>query len=117
MAYFILFTVMAVLSIGASDRGCGIKCFSFSCGHNKGGRCSRKEAAVYDNTVTGLCLHHTKNMKQRILDPMQGNCIIENNGGFSSEMMDKAMKAQEERILKDPNAFAKWMGRLMRKKT
>ena len=115
MAYLILFTVITALSIGASQRGCGIKCFSFSCRHNKGGRCSRKEIAVYDNTVEGLCLSHTSNMKDRVLEPMRETRLLERYEHETYVVADALKKTQEdmkdEELLKNPNAFARWMKR------
>ena len=116
---FISFILLVIVlcSIVSAGQGKIIVCNSISCKYNRLCRCARKEIAVYDNTVKGLCLHHTESMKERILDPMQGKRMIENSSEFSSEMIDKIMKAQEEKLLKDPDAFAKWMGKVIRKKT
>ena len=111
MGYIFLIAIMLALSIGASQKGCGIKCFSFSCRYNRSGKCGRKEITVYDNTVKGLCLHHTESMKERILDPMQEKRMITSAGDseFGKKMIDKIMKMQEEKLLKDPDTFDKWM--------
>lgn len=47
---------------------------------------------------------------------MQEKRTIESNSEFGSEAMDKIMKAQEERLLKDPDAFSKWMDKVFRKR-
>ena len=49
---------------------------------------------------------------------MQEKRIIESDGDseFGKKMIDKIMKMQEEKLLKDPDAFAKWMGKAIRKR-
>ena len=89
-----------------------VLCSSFSCAYNRRARCIRKEIAIYDNVVTGLCLYHTGKMAQRIIEPMGKVSTIE-RGKPNPQMIDKIMKAQEENkdseLLKNPKAFAKWM--------
>ena len=114
----VIFLVIAMsLASSGGGRPPVIMCNSVSCSHNRLCRCTRKEIAVYDNTVKGLCAHHTESMKKRILDPIQEKRIIESSDEFGSEMTDKIMKAREETLFKDPDAFAKWMGEAIRKKT
>ena len=76
VACVFLFIIIMCMVIGANSSGCGIKCYSYSCRHNKGGKCRRKEIVVYDNTVTGLCLNHTDNMNNRVIKPMEYWFII-----------------------------------------
>jgi len=86
---------VSVLSAGQCKANV-VMCSSFSCVYNKKARCTKKEVAIYDNTVKGLCLDHSESMDKRILEPM-----------------GKIMQAQEEikdsELLKNPKAFAKWM--------
>ena len=88
------------------------KCNSMSCNHNnKKGKCILREVVIYDNKVTGLCLWHTDNMKQRLLDPLITGIAI---GKKSStlEVIDELAKGFEDRkAIKDPGVFEKWMKR------
>ena len=110
VACIFFFTIIMCMVIGAnSNSGCGIKCFSLTCKHNKGGKCGRKEIVVYDNTVKGLCLNHTDNMNNRVIKPME-------SAGFHEEhcvtvtFSDKAQeKIKDEVLLKNPKAFSSWM--------
>ena len=116
-----LMIAMSLMSSGTGNPPV-IACNSVSCRHNKLCRCTRKNIAVYDNTVKGLCLNHTESMKERILDPMQGTMqgkqMIESSGDseFGAEMIEKIMKLQEEKLLKDPDTFAAWMDKVFRKR-
>lgn len=116
MGYIFFMGIILAMSIGASQKGCGIKCFSSSCLYNRGGKCARQGISVYDNTVKGLCLYHTENMKQRVLDPMQGKQMIE-VGKVNEEAIGRIIQEEEEKLLKDPDAFAKWMRKAIRKKS
>lgn len=89
-----------------------VMCGSFSCAYNRRARCTRKEIAVYDNVVTGLCLFHSELMSKRIIEPMNKAKTVE-RGRPNFQMIDKIMKAQEEvkdsELVKNPKAFARWM--------
>jgi len=89
-----------------------VMCGSFSCAYNRRARCTRKQIAVYDNTILGLCLYHSETMKKRILEPMNKGIKIE-RGKPNPQMIDKIMKAQEEikdsELINNPRAFADWM--------
>ena len=91
-----------------------VKCFSFNCKHNRNGRCGRGKVTIYDNTVRGLCLHHTDNMTKRILEPVKKIKVAERVRGNSQEI-DKIIKRCEEiknqELLKNPKAFGKWLKR------
>lgn len=99
----------SVLSTG-QNKASVVMCNSFSCAYNKRARCTRKEIAIYDNTVLGLCLHHSESMKNRILEPMNKGKAVE-RGKPNPQMIDKIMKAQKEEseLLKNPKAFTHWM--------
>lgn len=117
-AVILLAIVMLAMS-AEQGRSSVVMCNSVSCKWNKLCRCTKRDIAVYDNTVKGLCLYHTENMKERILDPMREKRMIEVGGDsedFGKEMMDKIMRSQEEKLLKDPDTFAKWMNKVFRKK-
>lgn len=113
-----LLVIVTLASRGEMGRSTVVMCNSCACKWNKLCRCTKGKIAVYDNTVKGLCLNHTEDMKERILDPMREKRMIESscNSKFGTEMMDKIMRLQEEKLLKDPDAFAKWMGKATRKK-
>lgn len=89
-----------------------IMCGSFSCAYNRRARCTRKEIAVYDNTIIGLCLYHSASMEKRILEPMNKGRTLE-RGKPNPQMINKITGAQEEikdsELLKDPKAFTAWM--------
>ena len=89
-----------------------VMCGSFSCAYNKRARCTRKEIAIYDNTVLGLCLYHTEMMGKRIIEPMNKAIVVERSKP-NPQMINKIMKAQEEikdsELVKNPKAFAKWI--------
>ena len=108
----IILGLILVLIFSQPNQSCGIKCFSFSCKHNRGGRCIRKNITIYDNTVTGLCLFHTENMTKRILEPMRKIRVIEKGKG-NPQMIGRIMKAQEDikdaELVKNPKAFTKWL--------
>ena len=112
---FVLLAIVIFASQGEVGRASVVVCNSYSCSWNKLCRCTRREIAIYDNTVKGLCLHHTEDMEKRIINPLQEKRLIRRSG-LSSEVMGKSMKLREEKLLKDPNAFAKWMGKTIRKK-
>ena len=114
----LIILVIVVCSIASAGQSKIIVCNSVSCKWNKLCRCTRNKISVYDNTVHGLCFHHTESMKERILDPMQGKRIIESSGDseFGKKMLDNIMKLHEEKLLKDPDAFANWMGKAIRKR-
>ena len=113
MGYIFLIAIIGALFLGASQKGCGIKCFSFRCRYNKSGKCERQEITVYDNTIKGLCLNHTDSMDDRVIEPLL-------NSGWSygskreirivsggSKKKNGAMT--DEKLLKNPAAFSKWM--------
>ena len=110
VAYVILFMIIMSMVIGANiSSGCGIKCYSYSCRHNKGGKCRRKDITIYDNTVVGLCLNHTDSMNNRVIEPMK-------KAGFHEEhcvTIRFSAKAQEDikdgELVKNPRAFSSWM--------
>ena len=106
-----LLLFMVIVSLLEHHKSSVIVCNSISCTWNKLCRCTRRGISIYDNTVKGLCLYHTESMQERILDPMQEERIIESGGDseFGKKMIDKIMKMQEEKLLKDPDAFARWM--------
>ena len=93
----IILGLMLMLGFIQLNQACSVKCFSFSCKHNRNGRCGREKLTIYDNTVIGLCLHHTENMTKRILKPM-----AQIKGRVQEDMED-------EELLKNPEAFADWM--------
>ena len=109
IGFLTLIFILCSFALMGQSKSSVVMCNSTSCTWNKLCRCTKKEISVYDNTVKGLCLNHTESMKERILDPMREKRIIETNSGFGTEMIDKAMKLQEEKLLEDPKAFAKWM--------
>lgn len=105
--------VVAVLST-STERGKSyvIVCNSTSCSWNKLCRCTRKNIAVYDNTIQGLCLHHSENMKDRVLEPMRKGRLLEQyeHETYISEAIDKMKeKSKDEELLKNPAAFSRWM--------
>lgn len=103
----------SALSAG-QNKASVVMCSSFSCAYNKRARCTRKEIAIYDNKVIGLCLFHTEAMSKRILEPMRKGVTIE-RGKPNPQMIDKIMKAQEKikdaELVKNSKAFTKWMGK------
>ena len=108
ISLLLLVVVVSLLESAEQHKSSVVVCNSISCTWNKLCRCTRRAIAIYDNTVKGLCLYHTEDIKERIFDPMREKRMIESSE-FSSEMMDKIMKAQEDKLLKDPNAFAGWL--------
>jgi len=102
---------VSVLSVG-QNKPPVVMCSSFSCAYNRRARCTRKEIAIYDNTIVGLCLNHSETMNRRILEPMEKVGTIE-RGKPNPQMIDKMMKAQEEikdtELVKNPKVFAVWM--------
>ena len=111
MVYIILFAAIMIAAINANSNGCGIKCFSCSCLYNKGGRCIRKDIVVYDNTVTGLCLHHTDNMNDRVIKPMKRAGLLEKTYATANKLAKAQKDTEDEELLKNPKAFAVWMKR------
>ena len=98
-----------VLSAGQSKVSV-VMCSSFSCAYNRRGRCTRKEIAIYDNTVKGLCLYHSETMTKRVLEPM--GRVVERSKP-NPQMINKIMQAQEKardlELIKNPKVFAKWI--------
>ena len=105
--------VVAVLSTSAEQgKSSVIVCNSISCSWNKLCRCTRKNISIYYNTVTGLCLHHTDSMKDRVLEPMRKNKLLERYEyeTYVADMLaEKEENAKDEELLKNPDAFARWM--------
>ncbi len=104
---------VSTLSAGQSNSSV-VMCGSFSCAYNRRARCTRKEIAIYDNTVLGLCLYHTGKMDQRILEPLNKGIAVE-RGKPNPQMINKIMKAQEDtkdsELITNPKAFAEWLRR------
>ena len=109
-AVILLAIGMSLLSSG-EGRPSVIMCNSVSCSNNKLCRCERKEIAVYDNTVKGLCLYHTENMKDRILEPMKKGGLLEEVYVTAGKLAKTKRDIQDEDVLKNPVAFARWMYR------
>ena len=105
--------VAAVLSTSTEQgKSSVVMCSSVSCKWNRLCRCTRKDIAVYDNTIQGLCLHHTSNMKDRVLEPMKKSKLLEQyeHETYVAEAMDKMRgKSKDEELLKNPAAFSRWM--------
>ena len=120
MGYIFLIVVILAVFIGASQKGCGIKCFSASCRYNRGGKCGRQEITIYDNTVTGLCLNHTESMKNRVIEPIMKSELFNSDKHEICVTVGSSKKVQEdvldENLLKNPNAFARWMRKQSREK-
>ena len=77
---FVIAVVMMIVAIILQEKNSYvISCSSFSCEWNKSCRCTRKEIAIYDNTIKGLCAYHTENMKMRVIDPMKEMGVIAKN--------------------------------------
>ncbi len=105
--------ILFASSVSASQNKTSVvMCSSFSCAYNRRARCTRKEIAIYDNVVTGLCLFHSELMGKRIIEPMNKAKTIE-RGKPKPQMVNKIMKAQEgiqdSELIKNPKAFANWM--------
>lgn len=116
MLFFSIIFLAIIMTLASSTGGkpSVIMCNSVSCKHNKLCRCTRKEIAVYDNTVTGLCLNHTDSMKDRVLEPIRKTRLLERyNHDIATEDILKKTKEEfeDEELLKNPNAFARWMNR------
>lgn len=111
----LILLVVAVLSTSAEQgRSSVVVCNSISCKYNRLCRCTRKNIAVYDNTVQGLCLHHTSNMKDRVLEPMRKGRLVEHYQHevyIADTLAKREEDAKDYELLKNPNAFAKWLTR------
>ena len=107
--------VVAMLSTSAKQgRSSVVMCSSVSCKWNKLCRCTRKNIAIYDNTVQGLCLHHTSNMKDRVLEPMRKSRLVERYERevyVADTLAKREEEAKDDELLKNPNAFARWLTR------
>ena len=106
--------ILCSFASAEQSRSSVIMCNSISCTWNKRCRCTRKEIAVYDNTVEGLCLYHSANMKDRVLEPMKKSRLLEQyeHETYIAVAMDKMKeKSKDEELLKNPAAFSKWMKR------
>lgn len=122
MLLFIL-AVSAFLGIGLAsaekNRATVVMCSSFSCAYNKRARCTRGEVAIYDNTVIGLCLYHTENMGERILEPMNKGMAVERGKPYP-QMINKIMNAREDKrdseLVHNPKAFERWIKKQMKKR-
>lgn len=115
MAFFILLGigVWYVSSVTASKAKTSVVfCGSLSCAHNRRGRCGRREIVVYDNSVIGLCLHHTETMTKRILEPMREKRKLKHDKPslwMAAKIMREQEKARDSELIKNPKAFAEWM--------
>ena len=105
--------VVAVLSMSAEQgKSSVVMCSSITCSWNRRCRCTRKNIAVYDNTVTGLCLHHSDSMKDRVLEPMRKSRLLEQyeHETYVADMLaEREEDAKDEELLNNPVAFSRWM--------
>jgi hypothetical protein len=118
MAYIVILVLLVIVTLasrGEMDKSSVVMCNSVSCNWNRRCRCTRKEIAVYDNTVRGLCLYHTEDMKDRILEPIRKNKLLDGYGHETYVVADALKKTQgdmkDEELLKSPRAFSQWMKR------
>jgi len=115
MLFLIVLVIMTALVLIAYkvEKTSVIMCNSFSCAFNKIGKCARGEIAIYDNAVKGLCLYHTNPMEERIIEPLKKMNLIETHGRETKVLTDELAKIQksmkDEELLKNPNAFARWL--------
>ena len=104
--------ILCSFASAEQSRSSVIMCNSISCTWNKRCRCTRKEIAVYDNTVEGLCLYHSANMKDRVLEPMRKSKLLEQYQ-HETYVVDMIAKQEEDikdaELLKNPAAFSRWM--------
>ena len=98
-----LVVTMSVVLIGQNKTSV-IFCDSFSCVWNKRCTCTKNKIAIYDNKARGMCLYHTSAARA----PVRKERIIE-GCGFDDKVLDKIFELQDEKLLKDPDTFAKWM--------
>ena len=103
------FFVIASVILGWQHRTIVIACDSISCDWNKQRTCTRKDIAIYDNKAKGMCLYHT---------PTVGTVIekVKFIEGVDYKTLDKIMELQDEKMLKDPDTFAKWMKQQLKTK-
>ena len=102
LATIFFFIAIASVILGGQHRTSVIACDSVSCVWNKQCNCTRKDIAIYDNKAKGMCLYHTSTART----PIRRERFIE---GTDDKTLDKIMELQDEKILKDPDTFAKWM--------
>ena len=110
-ATILLAIVMLAMSV-EQGKSSVVVCNSISCKYNRLCRCTRKNIVVYDNTVTGLCLYHTDSMKDRVLEPMRKSNLLEqyqHEVYVADTFAKREEEAKDNELLKNPNAFARWM--------
>jgi len=114
-ALLILLTALVFLFWSALRNGTTVrKCSSLSCKYNLGSRCAHGTIDIYDNGAVGICLWHSSNMQERILDPFLKGYKA---GELSSkaDLIDKIIadleNERDAQAIKDPKSFEKWMKR------
>lgn len=109
----LILLVVAVLSTSAEQgKSSVVMCSSVSCSWNRRCRCTRKNIAVYDNTIQGLCLYHTSNMQDRVLEPMNKSRLLEqyqHETYIAYVLAKKEEDTKDEELLKNPAAFSRWI--------
>lgn len=98
------FAIVTSVVLAMQNKTSVIVCDSVFCTWNKRCTCTRKKIAIYDNKAKGMCLYYMSTAKA----PVRRERIVE-RGGIDYKMLDKIMELQDEVLLKDPDAFAKWM--------
>jgi len=113
---WILLLILVALVIVASVPA--VRCTSHSCLHNKNGICiNRKKMFIYDNGVLGICLWHTSNMDDRVLQPYLNGLIVGEKTG-EIKMLDILLKevGENQALIDDPKKFERWITNKMKGK-
>lgn len=109
LAFFALL-IIAILCVSAEKPTARVVlCQSVDCEWNSLCRCTRQRIGITDALIKGVCVYHTQDMKDRILKPPPTRKAVMGCGVVDENMLDKIMELQDEKLLKDPDAFDKWM--------
>ncbi|HAJ57565.1 MAG TPA: hypothetical protein DCL35_07340 [Candidatus Omnitrophica bacterium] len=104
----VFWTVIVFYFSTSQTKASVVTCNSFRCGHNRRGRCTKKEIAIYDNLALGLCVHHTQSMDKRIFEPME-NAIESKRKKWLVKLLNALDGIEDKALLDDPVFFAGWL--------
>jgi hypothetical protein len=115
MSVAIILLAVALLFVACSAGSPGTrlkKCYSFDCKKNHRGKCVMREIEVYDNGVKGMCLWHTDNMYDRVLDPIKKGIAIGEKQG-KAKTIDSLLKevenSKDAKAIHSQEEFRLWL--------
>ena len=87
-----------------------IRCLSLSCGYNYKTNCRcKKKPIIYDNGAIGICLWHTVDMNNRMLDVLKVGMVQGKLLGGINMLDDVSEYLKDTNAITNPKDFEEWM--------